>query len=101
MLLGCKTKDEAKSDAKLNRDISADPTLNKLMSVLNMISDFQAAQPKADFIDCNITVPTSVKNMIEGSSTWKYTTTFTTVPPPQGWTGYVTTWVNITRISWL
>jgi len=99
-ILGCKTKDEAKDEAKLNRDIDLDPTLNKLNGVLSMISSHQQAFPKSDFMDCNLTVPVSVKDMLANSSLWKYNITFINATPPQGWNGYVTTWVIITKISW-
>jgi hypothetical protein len=96
-----KTKDIIKAEIKEINDINADPTLQKLWGILDIIDTFQKnmsyANPPYE-MPMNNVVPTSVKTFLEGN---KYKYIVTSVPataPVQ--TSYVTTWVRITKISW-
>lgn len=100
MILGCKTKDEAKAEAKAHNDIAANPALQKVYGVLDYISILQSENPRANEMPVNLLIPTPVVQFIS-QGVWKYDFTTTPAQPPVGWTGYVTTWVRVTKISWI
>lgn len=103
MILGCKTKDEAKEEAKAHQDIAANPNLQKTYGVLSRITELQNEYPMLNEVtEAQIgfmVIPAPVVQFIS-QGVWKYT--FTTVPAnPLPGTGLNTTWVKVTKISWV
>lgn len=98
MILGLKTAAEAKIEAQLMTAIRNNPVLNKAESIIQMLADYQKLNPTALFVNCNIKVPTLVANQL--NIQWGYIVTSTPTTKPDGWTGYNTTWVQVTKVDW-
>jgi len=98
-ILGLHLSDDARLLALIQTELIGTPELNKAMSLLGDLAAFQISHPTAlQVTGISKRVPTIVMTRVAQIWGYEFTSSPTTAPP--GWTGYSTTWVLITAVSW-
>lgn len=103
MIAGIPTAAEAKADAQAWALLLGSNTGKKAQTLLDHLHKFQQNNPTALFINIPVAqkfvFPTAALTQV--TATYGYIITATHgVAPPAGYTGSITNWSRITKVSW-
>ena len=101
MIAGIKTAQEAKADALVWQQVLSSNVGKKGYSILSLLNEYQHQNPTAlewNGQNQDVRIPTAAIPVIQ--STWGYVVTSVVSLKPAGYTGAITNWSRITKVSW-